>query len=823
MHTIDDAPSAPGIGLSEAAAAARLAVDGTNTLPTAKPPGLALRCALQLREPLSLLLLAAAALSRVVLREVTEGAAILAIVALDAAVGAVQARRADDAMAALRELTAPTATVWRDGQLRSVPAADIVVGDVIEVAAGDRVPADASLTRAASLAVDEAILTGESLPAEKPAGSSISGGTLVVRGHATGTVVSTGARTELGRIAGLLAASPEPPLARELRRVGAWMATAAVGLGLVVVIVGVVRGEGDRAFLDALLAGVALAVAAIPEGLPAAMTASLALGAQRMARRGAIVRQLTAIEALGSTSVLCVDKTGTLTTGQLEVADVIASPGSEEALWQAIVRCNDATTGGSDPIDLALLAAAAQRGHVRQPGPRVDEQPFDATTRLMATIHRVDDGHVLSVKGAPEAVFPRCAAGSARASLEQAAQKLARRGRRVLAFAAGQTGNLEALHLEPLGLVSFVDPLRPSARDAVSACRAAGIRVVLATGDHLDTAVAVARDAGLEPGRAVSGSELAGLPTDERFQLLTSAAVIARVDPSVKVDLIAAHRRCGDIVAMTGDGVNDAPALRQADVGIAVAGAAGTDVAREASDIVVTTGDLGILVEAVREGRRIYRNVVSLVSYLLAGNLSEVLVVLGAVVLLSDLPVPLRPVQLLWVNLITDGLPALALGVDRTESDTPPRRAAGEHVINLARLRSLGSRAAAVAAVVLAAGAIAQQLGWSAARVQSQLVATLVFAHLGLAYVSRSARLAFESGWWRNGALLVAVCGSAGAQVLVSSVPLLGGWLDLAPMSLAGWSLAVAASALAIAAIDVGRALGRRGVAGTARNSAAPQ
>ncbi|HEX7165525.1 MAG TPA: cation-transporting P-type ATPase [Acidimicrobiales bacterium] len=820
-HVVDvaDATDSGGSdGLSGAEAQRRLAADGRNELPEARRPGWLSRLAAQLREPLSLLLVAAAALSLLVLREMTEGLAILVIVVLDAVVGAVQAHRADDAMAALRELTAPLASVVRDGRPQTIAAADVVVGDHALVAAGDRVPADVRVTDAASLASDEAILTGESIPVDKSVGDVLLAGTLVVRGHGGGHVVATGARTQLGAIATFLTEAPEPPLARELRRIGSWMATGAVALGVVVVAVAVVRGDGGRdSLLDGLLGGVALAVAAIPEGLPAAMTASLALGAQRMARHGAIVRTLTAIEALGSTTVLCVDKTGTLTTGQLEVDDAIPAErtsAAEAELWLAILRCNDATDGGVDPIDVALLRAAEARGHTPMLGRRVSEEPFEATTRLMATVHEFADARVLSVKGAPEAVWARCADGPQLRRLDGLARGLAQAGRRVLAVASAATDDLSARELQPLGLVAFLDPLRPSARAAVDACRRAGIRIVVATGDHPETAAAIARDAGLDPDPTVIGSELRDLDPDERQALLAEAAVIARVEPADKVALVVAHRAAGHVVAMTGDGVNDAPALRHADVGIAVAGAAGTDVAREAADIVVTTGDLGVLVEAVREGRRIYRNVVSLVSYLLAGNLSEIMVVLGGVLLLQDLPVPLRPVHLLWINLITDGLPALALGVDWSRRDglELPRREPGTHLLDLARLRLLAGRALAVAAAALGAGALAAQMGWSPGRVQSQLVVTLVLTHLVLAYVSRSERFAFERDWWRNRALAASVFGSAAMQVVVMTVPALGGWLDLAALPVAGWAMAVGASVLVVCVIDAVRAVRRRRV-----------
>jgi magnesium-transporting ATPase (P-type) len=507
-------PTQPGVdGLRAAEAARRLAVEGPNELPRPAEPSLARRLAGQLLDPLALVLAAAAGASVLVLGHTAEGVAIAAIVVLNIAIATSQEQRAAGAVAALERLTAPVARVRRDGASLVVPARDVVRDDVVELAAGDRVPADVVLLEASSLAVDEALLTGESLPADKVVGGGSDAsalpadrhgdafaGTLVVRGRGVGRVTRTGARTQVGAIASTLESVTTPPLVAELRRVAARMSALAIGLGTLLVPILWARGdEGEGRLAGAVLGGVALAVAAIPEGLPTIVTSSLALGARRMAERGAIVRQLAAIEALGAADVICTDKTGTLTTGRLTVAGATPARGLAPELWLACTRCNDAAGDVGDPVDVALLVAARDAGVAGPIGRRTAEQPFDAGRRTMATVHEVDGQPVLSLKGAPESVLPRCRAGVTRRSLEAASLDMARDGLRVLAVAGAPVDDLEAVDLDPLGLVAFHDPLRPSAVEAVARCRAAGIRVVLVTGDHLGTAVATATAAGI-PG-----------------------------------------------------------------------------------------------------------------------------------------------------------------------------------------------------------------------------------------------------------------------------------------------------------------------------------
>lgn len=803
-----DAVAVGAAGLTTAEATARRAHEGANDVPPPPTPSLARRIVREVRNPLSALLIAAAFVSVVVLGEHGEGAAIVAIVVLNIAVSVVQERRADVAVAALRQLSAPRARVRRDGVSVDIDARDIVRGDLLEATAGDRLAADGVLLEGAAVAVDEQVLTGESMPVEKVPGDKLLAGTLMVRGRAVVEVTATGARSTLGRLAQSLGTSPTTPLAIELRHTAARMTVLAVLLSAVLVPVAWARGSGDGAFADALLFGVALAVAAIPEGLLAVVTLALSIGAQRMAKRGAIVRHLPAIEALGATSVLCTDKTGTLTTGRLRVADVVVVDGRHEGMWAAALRCNDADGATGDPLEVAILDEAARLGVVAPLGDRVGERPFDAATRSMATLHETGGRLVVSVKGAPEAVLARCRPGTDVESLATAADRLAGQGRRVLAVADG-SDDLDADGLRPLGLFAFEDPLRESAPGAVDALAGAGIRLVVVTGDHPATASATARSAGLGFD-VVTGEELARLSPTGRDAALGSASVLARVDPSVKVDLVAAHRARGHVVAMTGDGVNDAPALRTADVGVAVSVAAGTDVAREAADIVVTDANLWTIVEAVREGRRIYRNLVSVVGYLVSGNLSEIGVIVAALVLFPEVAAPLLPVQLLWVNLVTDGLPALALAVDTPPDDVlrQPPRPSTERILHWRRQLALAGRGAVAAAVVVATALMAGATETHDVRVR--LVAALPVVHLALAYVARGDRRTFGRGWWRSPPLLVAVTLSLVLHVAAFTFVPLRDVLGLGPLPPSGWVLSAAAALLTVVVIDVARTMSRR-------------
>ncbi|GIH95773.1 cation-translocating P-type ATPase [Planobispora siamensis] len=847
-------------GLSQETAARLLTEHGPNALPQSRPPSLAARAARQLADPLSVLLLIAGLITLLVLREVPEGAAIVAILVVNVVIGVSQETKADQAVRALRTLTAPMAKVRRDGTVRRVPAAEVVPGDVIEVAAGDRVPADARVLTSGALAVDEAMLTGESLSADKrPTGPAEEGtplgdrrgelfsGTLVVRGTGTALVLKTGADTEMGRIAGALEGGGKGPLERDLAQASRRIGVLALAAGAAMVLIGLTRvSQGQAALLDIILAGVALAIAAVPESMAAAVTTAMALGSQRMARLGVIVRKLSAIEALGATTVIATDKTGTLTTGRLTVVDRVPASGlvsgtghadvpgtgcadvpgtgrpegaegagrPDAGLWRAALRCNDARDGLGDAVDVALQAAAAVRGVRLPPGEsRLAERPFDAETRSMTVVTATGDGPVLTVKGAPEVVLARCAPGPETDRLAAAVPELARRGLRVLALATaagpGAT-DLDAVDLLPAGLVALSDEIRPSARQAVAECRGAGIRVVMVTGDHADTARAVAADVGIEPDPVVTGASLEG---GDRAVRLREAGVLARVDPATKLELVRALREHGEVVTMTGDGVNDAPALRHADVGVAMAGDEGTDVAREAASVVVTNGELGTIVTGVRHGRRLHHNVASMIGYLLTGNLAEIFLVLTGLLVWPDLVVPLLPVHLLWINLVLDGIPAIALGVDRPAGDPLTLRPGRNGLLSRDAVTEIALRALLIGALVFAAVEIARRLGWSDEQVRTQAVLTLVFARLTLAYVARARRWTLERGWWHGRAVLVAVLATAALQTLVTLVPALGSLLALVPLPPQGWAMALGAAVLTPLLCDLLRLVrpGRKG------------
>lgn len=813
----------PAQGLSEAEAAHRLTNEGPNSLPEAPPRTLWQSVAKQALDPLTLILLLAGLASLFLLRETFEGAAILAIVLLNAALSVWQEQRAENALQELKDLAAPSARVRRGGQTRTIPAREVVRGDFLDLEAGDRIAADAHLIEADALEADESALTGESLPVEKIVDGAwgesttladrkggVHAATLVVRGRGLAVVTATGKETAIGKVASGLGTSPPPPLEVELRSLARRLAVVAVLAGaLMVGLVFVRPSVTPPSWGEVLLTGVALAVAALPEGLVAVVTLTLALGVQRMARQGAIMRNLRALDALGRASILCVDKTGTLTEGRLGVERTWQTPeASQQDLWLAAARCNDARDGLGDALDVALMATARQQGTVDL-GERVASIPFDPLLQTMTTLHRTKGAEVVSLKGAPEKVAVRVA-GASREGLLSAAEAMAKEGLRVIALADSQGPNLKAMDMRLLGLVGLRDVMRATAPAAVADCRAAGIRVVMVTGDHPDTAARIAAQAGLVEGNVVTGRQLALLAPEPRNALLRSANVVARVEPSTKVDLVEAHRASGAVVAMMGDGVNDAPALEKADVGVAVLGGSGTDVARAASDVVLTKQDLGTLVDAIRQGRRIRRNIESVITYLLSGNLCEVLVVLGGLVLFPELPVTLTAAQLLWCNLVTDGPAALAVGVDTPAYDPLRVKPSAQALLGWKRLGGIGARGFVMACAVFATAWLLRAQGASPAQLQSEMFLSLLSVHTFLALHARSRRWSFEAGWWRNVTLVITVAVSFLAQFVIVLLPWTRALLGLAPIPLLGLVLSLLASVGSVLIIDAGRIVLRR-------------
>ena len=725
-------------GLTQAEAALRLAVHGPNALPPAPTRHPLTRFLAQFHSTLIYALLTAAA-AAAGLGHGLDAAVIVAVVLVNAIVGFLQEGKAENALAAIRRLISPRAHVLRDGKRLSVSVADLIPGDVVLLEAGDRVPADLRLLRARGLLIDEALLTGESVAAQKqdrPAArdaalgdrhSMAFSGTMVAAGQASGVVVATGMRTELGRISDLLS-SVEPlttPLLRQIDRFGRrFAALVAAGAAMLFAYAVWIR---EWSWVDALMAVVAMAVGVIPEGLPAVITITLAIGVQRMAARNAVIRRLPAVETLGATSVICSDKTGTLTRNEMTACRVVgpshtlmvdgegyaphgrlrATGDSDDAdaladataLLRCALLCNEATlreldgawTVLGDPMEGALLALAGKAGldpdHERGNWPRVDEIPFDAVHRFMATLHRDPSGQwVVFVKGAPERILEMAQpmSGAVRARWAAALAEAASNGERLLGFGAkrlpAEHGHLHfddvAGGVEWLGLVGFIDPPRQEARRAIAECRAAGIAVKMITGDHADTATAIARQLDLcdEP-RTLTGAQLDAVSDASLPDLVEHTHVFARTSPQHKLRIVRALQSRGEVVAMTGDGVNDAPSLKQADVGVAM-GIKGTEAAKEASEMVLLDDNFASIVNAVHEGRTVHDNVRKVIAWTLPTNGGEVLGVLIAVLL--GFALPMSAAQILWVNLVTSVTLGLALAFEPPEPGVmarPPRRA----------------------------------------------------------------------------------------------------------------------------------------------------
>ena len=705
----------PADGLSVDEVARRRARFGPNRLDEGRRRG-PLRMLLDQFADFMVLVLLASAVLAGILGEPQDSLAIAVILTLNAVLGFAQEYRAERAVRALQALGAPQARVWRDGGVAVVPGEDIVPGDVVLLDAGSAVPADVRIVDAAQLRIDESALTGESQPVEKRIDALAGGdlalgdrtnlafkGTLVTYGRGRGVVVATGMETELGRVAALLdeADDGRTPLQRRLADFGRRLALAVLALCAVLFVVGVLRGEEPVLMF---LTAVSLAVAAIPEALPAVVTVALALGARKMVRANALIRRLPAVETLGSVTCVCSDKTGTLTENRMRVeafhvdgrdTGTPPGPGQRSVAWNlllaALALSNDAEPRGDgaegDPTEVALLLAALRaeidKRELAARMPRLAEVAFSSERARMTTIHSDPDGGLVAfTKGAPEHVLPSCRDVDLPAMLD-AADDMARRGLRVLAFASRrlermpEEGQLEDIEtgMTLLGLVGLIDPPRAEAAEAVALCRTAGIRVVMITGDHPATARAIATRLGIvdDGGRVVSGAELARLDRDAFAAEVESIRVYARVAPEQKIQIVEALQKHGELVAMTGDGVNDAPALRQAEIGVAM-GKGGTDVAREAAHMVLLDDNFASIVGAVREGRRIYDNIRKFIKFAFASNTGEIWTLFLAPFV--GLPIPLLPIHILWVNLVTDGLPGLALTLEPAEREImqrPPR------------------------------------------------------------------------------------------------------------------------------------------------------
>jgi P-type Ca2+ transporter type 2C len=681
----------PEAGLSSDEARARLERHGKNALVEEGRAPRLLVLARQFKSPVVITLVGAVILSGL-LGDWVDAAAIATILVVNALIGFFQETKAEQAVAALKQLSSPHARVLRDGAVRAVQAEDVCPGDVLVLESGDLVAADARVLVASQLSTGEAMLTGESLPVEKtvdavdPAAAlaerttMLFAGTTVETGSGRAVVTATGMSTEIGRIAGLLgkAESGPTPLQGRLQTLSNRL---LVLCGVVVVLVAFFGLLHREPWLDVVMSAVSLAVAAVPEGLPTVVTLALALAVRRMVKRNAIVRHLPAVETLGSTDVICTDKTGTLTTGRMRVRELHAAHSEEQArLILVAALCTNASLGPNgestgDPTEVALLVAAKERGLdpdlLRREHPRRAEWAFDSHRKRMSVLVEQEGRALLCVKGAPEAVLSRCVADESLGPAQVAMDALSAKGRRLLAVAERSLEGVGAAtaddverDLRFLGLIAIADPPRPESLVAIRSCKDGAIRVVMITGDHPRTAEAVAGELGIIDGDrrdVLTGPDLDKLSIEELQERVERVAVYARVSPENKLDIVRAWKARGSVVAMTGDGVNDAPALKEASIGVSM-GRGGTEVARQASSMILTDDNFATIVSAVEEGRAIYGNIRRTIAYLLSGNLAEILVMLGAAVL--GWPAPLAPIHLLWINLVTDGLPALALAAE---------------------------------------------------------------------------------------------------------------------------------------------------------------
>ncbi len=871
-EVLDALGSDPTRGLVPEEAQARLGRFGPNAL-RARTARRGWRILLEQFANAMILVLIAAAVVTALLGDVKDTAVILAIVVLNGAIGFVQEFRAERALDALKRLTNPTARAVRGGETVVVPAAELVPGDLVRLEAGDLVAADLRLLEARALRVNESSLTGESVPAGKMTAplpgvtaalladqlNMAFSGTAVTYGRGLGVVVATGMDTSLGRVADLLGGrgSGPTPLQRRLAALGKRLAVGAAAVCVLVFAAGVARGEPvDVMFLTA----VSLAVAAIPEGLPAVVTIALAVGARRMARRAALVRRLPAVETLGSVTVICSDKTGTLTENRMVVERVwtpageyrVAGAGyapegtfaplpADDPALDGLVRvaaaCNDATlraparlgdawTITGDPTEAALLTLAGKHGvdpaALAVTRPRIEELTFDSARRRMVTLHALGAGVWVAAKGALESLEPLLDEADARLAAEArgVAASYAADGYRVLALAERTVERVpdrladveQGLHL--LGVVGMADPPRTASAPSIEACRSAGIIPVMITGDHPLTAAAVARRIGiLGDGRgSLTGVELEALDDAAFDAVVSDIAVYARTNPEQKVRIVDAWRRRGEVVAMTGDGVNDAPALRLADIGVTM-GITGTEVSKEAADMVLADDDFATIVAAVEEGRRISDNIRRFVRYLLTTNLAEVWVM--ALAPLLGLPLPLVAVQILWINLVTDGLPALALGVEPAEPDgmrRPPRRPS-EPILAPGLWQEALLVGLFMAGVTLGVQALAIDRGWPW---QTMVFTTLALLQLGNALAVRSeTRSFFQLGLRSNLPLTLTVAGTVLVQLALLYVPVLRPIFDTAALDGGQLALVLTASTLGFAAVEVHKSIARRrGVAG---------
>jgi Ca2+-transporting ATPase len=847
---IDRLDTLPEKGLSSAKAAARLAEIGANALPEPIPKS-AVAIAAGHLTTLPVLLLGGAALLSVVSGAVVDAVVILAVIGINATVGFITERRVERILTSLRTTAAPPALVRRDGRERSLPAAELVPGDIILLRAGNEVPADARLIFSDALAVDESALTGESLPVLKAANgicashvplaertNMVFAGTLVAEGAALAVVTATGRHSELGRVRTLVAESvaPETPLERQLGQMGRQLVAISLGFCGLTFVVGLLRGLPT---VELARMVISLAVAAVPEGLPAVATTTLALGMRHLMTRRTIVRRLAAVESLGATTVICADKTGTVTENRMTAHSwhldgrAYRAPLDGDAIDQDLMRalaigalCNEADliNGGLDvqgsSTEGALLRAAVQAGldyrALRQRYPLLAVRPRNDGDSWMATVHADGPQWLVAVKGAPEQVLQQASrllvAGveqpmteEARREILDANARIAARGMRVLGLACKQAGIDVELAYDDLvwvALVALTDPVRTGVREAIAVCRRAGIRTVLVTGDQAQTAAAIARELGLgHEGevRVAEASALAAINGDELLALAREVDVFARVSPAHKYKIVQTLQAGGDVVAMTGDGINDAAALRAAVIGVAM-GERGTDVARDVADVVLLKDDFSAVVDAIEQGRTIRDNVERSVRYLLATNFSEILMTLGALALGG--PRPFSAIQLLWINLLSDVFPALALAVEPPGPDVMarPPRAPDSPILSRDGLGHIARDASMLAATAMGARFVALARHGSGPEAGTVGFCALTAAQLVHAFNCQASADAGAVGVSRSPRLAAVIGGSLVLQLVAATAPPLRALLGLTPLGLIDWGLVAASAALPLVA-----------------------
>ena len=821
----------PAQGLSAAEAARRLEQHGANVLREKKKKTNLQRFLDQFKDVMILILIAAAIVSFVIAcvegnpGEFFEPALILLIVILNAVMGMLQESKAEKALDALKSMSAPHARVLRDGTEQIIDAASLVPGDIIRLEAGDFVPADARLLHSAGLKSEESALTGESVPSEKDAQEPVAAdaalgdrvnmvfsGCSVTYGTATAVVTATGMQTEMGKIAGLLSGEEETqtPLQKKLASLGKILGFVALGACAIIFVVGLLNGID---VLEIFMTSVSLAVSAIPEGLPAIVTIVLSIGVQRMVKKNAIIRRLPAVETLGSASVICSDKTGTLTQNRMTLQKAYLDGAAEiidsgDAAARTLVRtaalcCDGAVTFEADgtvthigdPTETAIVFAAHQFGDTKEmlgaAFPRLAELPFDSDRKRMSVVVEHDGRKLAIVKGAFDGIAPLCTAGDTERA-RQVNDEMSRKALRVLAVAVREIDALpEVLAPETLekdltflGLVGMIDPPREEARDAVAVCREAGIRPVMITGDHVVTASAIAKNLGIlqDGDRAITGAELDAMSETELDAAVEQISVYARVSPENKIRIVKAWQKKNKVVAMTGDGVNDAPALKAADIGCAM-GITGTDVAKGAADMTLTDDNFATIVDAVREGRGIYANIRKVVGFLLGTNIGEVITVFAAMLLWHRSP--LLSMQLLWINLVTDSLPAIALGMEEVEPGVMRQKPKPKDEGIFAH--GLGVRVVLQGLMFGILSLAAFWIGWQStgdlAGGQTLAFMTLALSQVVQAFNMRSDRSLFKTGFFTNRRLNLACLLSVVlvALVLFTPVSIAFGLITLSP------------------------------------------